>query len=125
MYSQEDRRRAVELYIKSGNKKAVKRTLGYPDNNTMDRWYQEYLDTGTLKEKRTKWFKFTEEQKQYAIQHFLMNGCHYSNTVKDLGYPSRALLGTWVKELVPLAPKPRKDRVECSEGQKISGVRLS
>ena len=122
MYSQEDRRKAVELYIKRGNKKAVKRELGYPDDKTMDRWHQEYIDTGTLKEKRTKWFKFTEEQKHIAIQRFLMSGCHYSNTVKELGYPSRALLGTWVKELAPLACKPRKDRVKCSEEQKLSAV---
>jgi len=123
MYSQEDRRRAVELFIKSGKKKlAVKNALGFPDGKTMERWYQEYMDTGIVKEKRTKWFKFTEEQKHHAVQHFVLTGSSFSKTVRELGYPSRALLDTWVKELAPFARKPRKDKVKYSTEQKISAV---
>lgn len=50
MYSLEDRKKAVELYIKNG-KRATKtiRELGYPDRGSLYAWYKEYVNTGTLR----------------------------------------------------------------------------
>lgn len=43
MYSYEDRMRAVELYIKLGERVgATIRQLGYPTENALKAWYQAY-----------------------------------------------------------------------------------
>ncbi len=43
MYSYEDRRRAVALYIRLGKRpKATIRQLGYPSKNALKGWYLEY-----------------------------------------------------------------------------------
>ncbi len=43
MYSYEDRLRAVELYIKLGNRvRLTIRQLGYPTKNALKGWYQPY-----------------------------------------------------------------------------------
>lgn len=49
MYSYEDRKKAVELYIKFDKSAvAVIRELGYPTYNMLKLWYREYLEEGDL-----------------------------------------------------------------------------
>ena len=43
MYSYEDRMRAVDLYIKMGQRvRPTIRQLGYPTKNALKGWYREY-----------------------------------------------------------------------------------
>ena len=73
MYSYEDRIRAVKLYIKLGKRTGVTiRQLGYPTKNSLKGWYWEYkqerdLQVGYMRSRQ----KYSEEQKQMAVQHFL------------------------------------------------------
>ncbi|MBK5211916.1 MAG: transposase, partial [Coriobacteriia bacterium] len=93
MHSQEQRQKAVQFFIEGGKSKgAVARSLGYGSAWSVERWYEDYMSQGFLKESRTKWFKFTEAQKQSAVAHFLDTGQNFSATIRTLGYPSRALL---------------------------------
>ena len=123
MHTQEQREEAVKLFIKCGKSHStVINTLGYGSRWSIDRWYADYLKDGFVKESRTKWYKFTEEQKLVAVQYYLDNGRHISNTVKALGYPSRALLSIWVDEVAPGMRLCQRKRLKYSKEQKIESV---
>jgi len=122
VYTREQRQSAVELFIECKSHAAVANALGYPSRWALDRWHQEFLDTGAVKESRPKWFKFSEEQKRTAVAHYLENGRNLSATVRALGYPSRALLGTWTEELPPGERKRQRSTLGCSTEQKLDAV---
>ena len=111
MYSYEDRMHAVELYIKYDHSFAsVKQELGYPNSRgTMNTWYTEYKESQTLHKVTTRKPKFTEEQRQQAIDHYYEHGRCISRTVRMLGYPSRTLLKEWLQEAHP------EDFPHCSQ----------
>ncbi len=99
MYSLEQRKKAVELYIEySSHEARVIRELGYPTFNTIPVWYDEYRTTETLHEGKKNYSKYTTTQKLAAIEHYFSNGQCISRTVELLGYPSRPLLMFFNKE---------------------------
>lgn len=103
MHSYEDRMRAVALYIKLGKRvQATIRELGYPTKNTLKCWYREYervhdLPIGSASRPP----KFSEAQKQVALEHYASNGRCISWTMRALGYPGRAMLTAWVRAAFP------------------------
>lgn len=109
MHTQEQRTKAVMLFIETGfNHAAVKSALGYPSRWSLDRWYADYLDKGYVKEKREHWEKFSDDEKAVAVAKYFELDRHLSNTVKELGYPSRSLLAQWVDEIAPGMRKKTK-----------------
>ena len=55
MYSYEDRKKTVELYIKYDlSATDTVQELGYPNPSVLVRWYKEYKKTERLQEKYTK-----------------------------------------------------------------------
>ena len=72
MYSYEVRIRAVELYIKLGQRvRPTIRQLGYPTKNALKGWYLEYqqrhdLPVGYTRREQ----KFSQVQKAAAIEHY-------------------------------------------------------
>jgi transposase-like protein len=102
MFSYEERMKAVKLLIKYDMSYSdVMRELGYPSRKALSIWYKEYLQTGDLHKKHLKKYKFTDEDKQKAVNHYLEHGRCISRTVRILGYPSRTTLDNWVKEMTP------------------------
>ncbi|WP_136686207.1 IS3 family transposase [Falsirhodobacter xinxiangensis] len=103
MHTYEDRMRAVELYIQLGKRvRATIRELGYPTKNTLVGWYREYerrqdLPIGSAPRPP----KFSEAQKQVALEHYASHGRCISWTMRALGYPGRATLTAWVREAFP------------------------
>ncbi|PFH07878.1 transposase InsO family protein [Collimonas sp. PA-H2] len=103
MYSYEDRIRAVKLYIKLGKRTGPTiRQLGYPTKNALKSWYREYeqsrdLQVGYVRSRQ----RYSDEQKQAAVQHYLDHDRCIASTMKALGYPSRATLTAWIDELHP------------------------
>ncbi len=103
MYSYEARIRAVKLYIKLGNRTGPTiRQLGYPTKNALKAWYREYeqcrdLQVGYGRSKQ----KYSEDQRQAAVQHYLGHDRCIALTVKALGYPCRETLTAWIAELHP------------------------
>lgn len=103
MYSYEDRIRAVKLYIKLGKRlKATIRQLGYPTKNSLIGWYREYqesrdLQVGYVRSRH----KYSAQQRQIAVQHFLDHDRCIASTMKALGYPCRGTLTMWIDELHP------------------------
>lgn len=107
MYSYEDRIRAVKLYIKLGKRlRATIRQLGYPSKNGLLKWYREYeqghdLPVGYVRHRP----KYSGQQKNAAVDHYLSHDRCMSGTVKALGYPCRDTLAARVDELHPEARK--------------------
>lgn len=71
-------KKAVELYMKYDKCASdVVHELGYPNRKTLSNWYKEYLkeiETGVAWDKFLKTDKYTQEQKQAAIVHYLEYG---------------------------------------------------
>ncbi len=114
MYSYEDRRRAVELYIKFGLRAAATiHELGYPDRHSLSMWYKEYVANGDLHVTFERTPKFSDEQRRIALEHYVEHGRSITYTVKSLGYPSRGQLLAWIREVFP------NERPSCRNGQSL------
>ena len=114
MYSYDERIRAVELYIQYGLRaSAVIHELGYPDRHSLVMWYKEYTANGDLHVKLERTPKYTAEQRQAALDHYVAHGRSITYTVKELGYPSRGQMLTWVREEFP------EERPSCRTGQTL------
>jgi transposase-like protein len=101
MYSYEQRITAVKLYIKLKHKSAeVKRLLGYPGSvKYIRQWYLQYKEHGDdLPRNYKKRLHFTEAQKQNALSHYFDHGRCAAFTIRELGYPCRAVLNRWLDE---------------------------
>ena len=103
MYSYADRLRAVELYIRLGKRlNATIRQLGYPTKNALRGWYREYVKNHDLRVQAVaRPPKFSEAQKQDALEHFRTHDRCISATMRALGYPGRGTLTKWVREAFP------------------------
>ena len=103
MFSYEDRIRAVKLYIKLGKRTGPTiRQLGYPTKNSLKGWHREYehsrdLQVGYVRSRQ----KYSDEQKQAAVAHYLGHDRCIASTMKALGYPGRGTLTAWIDELHP------------------------
>ncbi|WP_343287088.1 helix-turn-helix domain-containing protein [Rhizobium sp. AC27/96] len=105
MYSHADRLRAVDLYIKLGKRvKATIRQLGYPTKNALRNWCREYEQHRGLRVRSVaRAPKFSEAQKQAALEHYRTHDRCISSTMRTLGYPGRGTLTAWVREAFPEA----------------------
>jgi len=103
MYSYEERIRAVKLYIKLGKRiRPTIRQLGYPTKIALKSWYREYeqsrgLQAGYVRSRH----RYSDKQKQVAVQHYLEHDRRIASTMNALGYPGRATLTKWIDELHP------------------------
>jgi len=128
MYSLEERKRAVDLWVKyDGSYAAVCRELGYPVVRTLRRWVEEYRLTDTLHEGFVRKQKYSERQKQAAIDYYVNHGRCINKAVRALGYPNRSTLGLWLDETLPERRTMRKGRIfqqekEFTPEQKKSAV---
>lgn len=120
-HTQEEKQAAIDLYISSGfSPTTVKRTLGYPSRSTLSHWYHDYLERGYVRGP-DKWpGKFTEEQKQTAVERYLATGRNGSRTVRELGYPSRTLLSQWIDELAPDMRKTDRPHGKFTDEERIA-----
>ena len=84
MYTYEQRMAVVKLYIKYYDKAAaVIRELGYPNRHVLVKWFKGYGATGDLHRKsmRGRKPKYSEEQKQAALQFYQEHGRSITLTV--------------------------------------------
>lgn len=99
MYKLEEKKRAVELYIKSGKKVGpVLHALGYPSPNRLRDWYKELCETGVLHgDVRSK---FTTEQRERALEYWRTHDYNIRATINALGYPGYTTLTEWIEKYV-------------------------
>lgn len=94
----------VLIYIKYYHKAAaVIRELGYPNRHVLVQWFKEYEATGDLHQssKLRKKSKYSEEQKQAALQFYQDHGRSITLTVNMLGYPGKTTFKQWLNEAFP------------------------
>jgi transposase InsO family protein/transposase-like protein len=104
MYSYEDRLRAVQLYIKLGKQvRLTIRQLGYPTKNALKSWYRAYERSADMPAGYARQPRYTQAQRDIAVEHYREHGRCLAATIRALGYPSRPLLSAWVQELEPEA----------------------
>ena len=84
MYSYEDRIRAVELYIKLGNRvRATIRQLGYPTKNALKGWHREYEQRRDLPVGYAARIpKYSRAQKEAAVEHYLAHDRCITATIR-------------------------------------------
>ena len=88
-------------------------------------WYREFVESGDLHQGYRRKGKYSEEQKQRAVEHFCRHGQSISKTIAVLGYPKPEALRMWIDELRPGTRKvyiKRGPRVSFSEEQKRRAV---
>ena len=68
-------------------------------------WYRERLEeerTGSQSTRGKRYRRYTDEQKQAAVDHYLGHGRRLKRTMRALGYTkSHELLTAWIDELAP------------------------
>ena len=102
MYSYDDRIRAVRLYIRLGKRVVLTiRQLGYPTKNALKSWCREYERRLDLPAVYAREPKYSQAEKEQAVEHYLTHGRCFAATITAVGYPSRTLLRAWVRELYP------------------------
>ena len=105
MYSYEDHIQAVKLYIELGKRTgAIIRQLGYSTKNILQSWHRAFeqgedFPTGYGR----SWQKYSDEQKQVAVEHYFNHDRCITGAIKALGYPCRDTLAAWIDELHPAA----------------------
>lgn len=127
MYSQEERMRAVQLYIKYNmSVAAVIRELGYPSRQMLYLWYKEFNETGALRNDSAHGHsKYSDRQRKQAVDYYAEHGRSISRTIKALGYPKRTTLRDWIEGDLPGSEKhcvTGKTLVRCIENQKEQAV---
>jgi len=127
MYSYKDRIRAVELYIKLGERvRATIRQLGYPTKNALKGWCREFeqrLDLPVGYAGRCP--KYSQAQKEVAVAHYLTHDRCIAATIRALGYPCRTTMTEWLRETLPVtttAMVGRADRPTYSGALKQAAV---
>lgn len=112
MFTLEERKKAVLQLIEFDMPYAITiRKLGYPNDwRTLKKWYIEYKDTGELHSVSIRKPKYTYEQKKYAVDYYISHGKNLDKTIKNIGYPCRTILNTWIQEIAP------HEKRHCSSG---------
>lgn len=108
MYSYEEKKRAVELYIQYEKScAAVINELGYPSRVALLNWYKDYLEHGETK-RINRYPRYTDEQKRAAVDHYFEHGRCVARTKRAIGYPNnKELHSDWIDELAPGRRKTR------------------
>ena len=92
----------MQLYVKLGKRIGLTiRQLGYPTKNALKTWYREYEQSHELRAGYTRPAKFSQADKERAVEHYLEHGRCIAATIKALGYPCRSLLSVWLQALHP------------------------
>ncbi len=87
--SAEEKLKAINLYFKYESYAEALNKLGYPSCGALRNWVYEFKRNDDMKKEFTRRTKYTFEQKQEAVKHYLEYGKCYSLTYRRLGYPSR------------------------------------
>ena len=122
MYAYEDRLKAIILYFKYESYAVVINELGYPSRMALRNWVKEYKGNYDVKKEITRRSKYSDKEKRKAVNHYLEYGKCYSRTCRMLGYPSRALLTQWVKELAPQPRKFKRNGLKLTSEEKEAAV---
>lgn len=123
MYSTEQRKLAIETYIKFDLSAAdTVAELGYPTRHSPRAWHRDYLEHGEVRPpKRQREPKFTLGMRRAAVDCYLAHGRSLAGTMRRMGCPAgRECLCDWIGELAPgqrkyRGPDPKAGPVPLGE----------
>lgn len=123
MYSPDEKRKAIELFIKYDHSAtAVVNELGYPSRGLLYIWHRQYQELGE-KAFANRMSRYNDEEKRIAVEHYFEHGRCLARTMRMLGYPkSSELLSNWVRELEPGRSKPKRAARTFTYEQRKSAV---
>ena len=104
MHSAEQRRLAIETFIRFGHSCAdTIAELGYPDRHTLNSWWRECRETGEVPVgKMIREPRLSDGQKREAAGHCLGHGKSLSRTMRAPVCPKGSdTLRGWIDELAP------------------------
>ena len=132
MYSFEEKKHAIELYVKYDKScAATTDELGYPCRMQLLTWYETYVKQGDEGLGRNI-ERYSPAQRRIAVDYFSDHGRRDARTRRALGYPkSFDKLREWIEELEPekcgsrraarsLAYEQKKDAVIDLETRRVS-----
>lgn len=130
MYSKEQREKAIKLYIKYGLKTApVIHELGYPTRKALRDWYKQYLNTNSYYSRKNRKHKYSDIDKERAIEFYLTHGRNATYTRKMLGYPCRQIMTQWlcedVKDYKPSILKGKHSVQYTQEEKKTAALEMA
>lgn len=125
MYSPEQKRRAVELYVRYDKScAAVINELGYPSRTQLRTWHAECVEHGGVLPAHSHG-KHAEEQRRIAAGHYPAHGRRDARTRRALGYPGcHQVLADWVGELAPAKRRSSLPRPVTDDGRADAVVSL-
>ena len=90
MYNTEQRKLAIETYIKLDLSVAdTIAEVGYPTRHSLRAWYKDYLGHGEVRPpKRQREPKFTLGMRQAAADYHLAHGRSLAGTMRRMVYPA-------------------------------------
>lgn len=107
MYSFEEKIHALDILKQlNGNTRATVRLLGYPSRTALINWQKEFVETGSIHSSYKYKTKYSDEEKEYAVEYYMSHGKNITKTVNDLGYPCRSTLSNWIYEKYTKLEKP-------------------
>ena len=124
-YTDEQKKTAIKLYLKY-KKNATKtvRELGYPSVPGLIKWYRQQKQDDIVKPKRII-HRYSDEEKEKAIELYFKNSCNLKKTVRELGYGSQTGVLQWLRESCPdkvSKPSSRGYRPDVPEEVKQKAV---
>lgn len=127
MYSMEQKRAAIETYIRFDHSTAdTIAELGYPSRAMLGMWWKGYERTGKIPERKRPAPASGAEQMRSAVSYYLEHGRSLSRTRRAMGYPkSSAALAKWIDELAPGKRRASEARISSRPvaiGEKIDAV---
>lgn len=89
MYSAEQRAKAIETFARFGCSAAdAEAELGYPSRVTLRNWWKEYQVSGDeFLEREHRRPRYSDEEKQGAVDHHLEHGKSLARTIRAMGVP--------------------------------------
>lgn len=101
MYTQQQKDTAIKAYFKNQKNAAqTVRELGYPTVPALLNWIKaSHLEPTSRSKKETH--RYTEDEKQKAVDLYIQNNCNLKKTVRELGYGSATGVLRWIRERRP------------------------
>jgi len=125
MFSDEQKLKAVRLYLQTKSYAVTLRMLGYPnDSESLRRWVNDYVKNGHFTSIYQRIEKFySKEEIDFACEYYLE--CHnIQQVVDELGYPdTRMTLWRWLKNKGIITTKEKKESICFSDEEKKSIIR--
>jgi transposase InsO family protein/transposase-like protein len=122
MFTLEQRKRAVELYIQyAHNGEAVRKELGYPSSSHLiKKWYEEgFFEIDPLaKEGHFNGYYTSADEKGKAVEYYLNCGRNLAKTIRDLKV-TRSALERWIDELAPGQRRCRGGSIQFHKIEKL------